>query len=458
MRDLDPAATQRLKDFFDAIGVVLANTTRRASFATYAFGLLGDGDRKSVEPIAARACADPAAVRPCQQRLGHFLNDAVWDDHGVRRTAAAYALDAMTTRGPVTGWILDDTGFVKQGTHSVGVQRQYTGSAGKVTNCQIGVSLSVATAHDHVPVNFALYVPATWCDDAARRAEARVPEAVVFQTKWQLGVAMLRQAVADGVPRGTVLADADYGDRPEFRAAVRHLGLDYAVGVRGPTRVWRLDTAQRRRGPATTVAALAASGALRFRRMTWRAGTRRALRSRFAFARVVAAYHDPRVAPAVREVLWLVVEWPEGEATPTKYFLATLPPTTPRRELVRVIKERYRTEQVYAELKGELGFDHFEGRRWPGWHHHVSVALCCYAFLVAERVRRFPPSAARARHARAHARTTRAPRPGLVSHAAPRARARRRALAAALPVLPSRPHARPTATARDRVVVRISAQ
>ena len=458
MRDPDAAVATRLETYFDRIGAVLANKTRRASFATYAMGLLGDGERKSVEPIAARACADPAAVRPCQQRLGHFLNDAVWDDAAVRRTAARYAITAMTTQAPITTWIVDDTGFIKQGTHSVGVQRQYTGSAGKITNCQVGVSLSVATPHAHVPVDVALYLPASWCDDPARRHEARIPDTVAFQTKWQLAIGMLRQAVADDVPRGVVLADADYGDRVEFRAAVRGLGLDYAVAVRGPTRVWSLDAAQRRRGAPVTVAALATSGTLRFRRMTWRAGTRRAMRSRFAFARVVSAYDDATLDPAVREALWLVVEWPEGEATPTKFALATLPPTTTHRALVNVLKERYRTEQVYAELKGELGFDHFEGRRYPGWHHHVSVALSCYAFVVAERVRRFPPSAARARDATAHAHPAGAPLPGLVSHAAPRARARHRALVTALPVLPSGAPRRSVTASRREHVMSVSAQ
>ncbi|WP_395854274.1 IS701 family transposase [Cystobacter fuscus] len=193
-------------------------------------GLLGDGERKSIEPIAARACPDPKKTDAMHQRLLHFAVDSRWSDREVRREAARYALDAMTQREPVEAWIVDDTGFLKQGKHSVGVQRQYTGSAGKITNCQIGVSLSVATRTEHVPLDFELYLPESWANDTARRQEARIPEDIPFKTKPQLAVQMIGRAVTDGVPKGVVLADSAYGSSGEFRAQVRSLGLHYAVG------------------------------------------------------------------------------------------------------------------------------------------------------------------------------------------------------------------------------------
>jgi SRSO17 transposase len=190
-----------------------------------------------------------------------------------------------------------------------------------------------------------------------------------------------------------LLSDSGYGDSSAFREGVRELGLDYAVGIHGPTKVWRLDKRLRRSGEALSARDLALeSGRKGFRRTTWREGTKESLWSRFAMQRVVSA-HDDGVDPAQREDVWLLMEWPDGEAEPTKYFLATLPRDITRKQLVRVVKERYRTERLYEDLKGELGLDHFEGRSFAGWHHHISVALCCYSFVVAERVRRFPPSA-----------------------------------------------------------------
>jgi SRSO17 transposase len=190
-----------------------------------------------------------------------------------------------------------------------------------------------------------------------------------------------------------LLYDSGYGDSSAFREGVRELGLDYAVGIHGPTKVWRLDKRLRRSGEALSARDLALEiGRKGFRRTTWREGTKESLWSRFAMQRVVSA-HDDGVDPAQREDVWLLMEWPDGEAEPTKYFLATLPRDITRKKLVRVVKERYRTERLYEDLKGELGLDHFEGRSFAGWHHHISVALCCYSFVVAERVRRFPPSA-----------------------------------------------------------------
>jgi SRSO17 transposase len=399
---LDADAGRRLEAYFDAIGGVLGHPSRRASFATYAMGLLTDGERKSVEPIAARACADPKQVDALHQRLLHLLNDSKWSDRDVRRAAATHAVAALTYREVVSAWLVDDTGFLKQGSHSVGVQRQYTGSAGKVANCQIGVSLSLATATEHLPVDFELYLPRPWTERADLRAEARIPDDVGFRTKHELALTMIDRALADDLPRGIVLADSAYGNSSDFRAQLRRRKLHYAVGVDATTKVWQLDRDGNPHGEAVSVRDLALRFWARpnayrtkpFRRFSWRDATQRTLSARFAIRRVVPA-HDDGMARTERERVWLICEWPDAEATPSKYYLAVLPRKTSYRHLIRTIKERWRTERVYEDLKGELGLDHFEGRRFPGWHHHVSVALCCYAFIIAERARRFSPSAGR---------------------------------------------------------------
>jgi SRSO17 transposase len=299
----------------------------------------------------------------------------------------------MTRVAQIWAWILDDTGWLKKGKHSVGVQRQYTGTAGKITNCQIGVSLTLATPQDHLPVDFELYLPEAWAHDDERRAEARIPDEVGFKTKPQLALDMLRRAVAADLPRGTVLADEGYGNSAEFREGCRKLGLDFAVAVSCATRVWIVDAQDRRRGDAIAARDLAAKLAADdgFRRYTWREGTGEPLTARFAFVRVVPTADDGR-EPRRRDRVWLVCEWRDGEEVPKHFHLATYK-RMPFTQLVHLIKERWRTERAYQDLKGCVGLDQYQGRRFPGWHHHVSVALACFAFLVAERARAFPPSA-----------------------------------------------------------------
>jgi SRSO17 transposase len=395
---MDAGAQTRLEEYFSTIGVALNNKTRRASFATYAMGLLGSAERKSVEPIAATATADPEECEPAHHRLLRFLRDSPWSDREVRRIAAEHALSAMTTEEPIQTWIIDDTGFLKQGRHSVGVQRQYTGSAGKIANCQLGVSLSVATRTAHIPIDFELYLPKSWTSSPVLRKECHIPEHVEFKTKEDLALMMLARAIEDGIPGHIVLGDSWYGRSSRFRNAIRDHGLDFAVGINPTQKMWRLDTRERRIDEPEEARAIARQ--LRekvFRRVTWRDGTmpqRRKLSSRFAFCRVKVA-HDDRSEPAERDPLWLIIEWPEGESAPTDFALTTLRRRMSKKHIVRLFKERYRTERVYEEMKGELGLDHFEGRSYPGWHHHVSVAIACYAFVIAERMRHFPPSARR---------------------------------------------------------------
>lgn len=392
---LDAEGEKRLKQYFDRIGDALGgNEKRKASYAVYAAGLFGDGDRKSMEPIASRASPDPAQVDAQHQRVQHFVTNSTWSDRKVRRVAAAYALSEMTAREPVTHWIIDDTGFLKQGKHSVGVKRQYTGSAGKITNCQVGVSLTIATPTDHLPIDFELYLPREWAEEASRREEARIPDDVQFQTKPELALEMIERALEDGIPRGMVLVDTVYGNSTRFRRELRRKGLPYAVAVKSTTKVWKLDSLERRRGGRTFTVAQYANLIVEhggFRRTTWREGTQGKLSSRFA-ARRVLPIADKGIARAEREIVWLLMEWEDGEEQPNKFYFVTAPRHFTRKQLVRHVKQRWRTERVYQDLKGQLGLDHFEGRRFPGWHHHVSVALSCYAFIVAERARHFPPA------------------------------------------------------------------
>lgn len=397
--ELDAGAQGRLGQYVSAIGEVLSNKKRRESFAAYAMGLLSSAERKSVEPIAAMATADEESCDACHQRLLHFLGDSPWSDQAVRQVAARHAIDAMQAHEPIQTWTIDDTGFLKQGTHSVGVQRQYTGSAGKIANCQLGVSLSIATRSAHVPIDFALYLPESWVNDRARREECKIPDDVVFKTKEELALDLITRAVADGMPGNIVLADSFYGRSHVFRRTLRSLGFEYALGIKATQKMWRLDARERPMGDAKTAEHIARKLPRKaFRRVTWRDGAmpapRGKLHSRFAFCRVKAA-HDDGTGPDAREPLWLLIEWPDGEREPTKYALTTLPRTMSKKQLVRIVKERWRTERVYEDMKGELGLDHFEGRSFPGWHHHVSVAICCYAFVVAERMRHFPPEARR---------------------------------------------------------------
>jgi SRSO17 transposase len=331
-----------------------------------------------------------------QDKLLHFVGRSDWSDEKVRLEAAQYVSAALSARREdVTTWIVDDTGFLKQGTHSVGVQRQYTGAAGKIANCQIGVSLAIATPTEHAPIDFELYLPQAWIDDPERRKEARIPPSAEFETKVALALKMITRAVDAGLPGKIVLGDSAYGESSHFRQTVRNLGFDFAVGIRCGTKVRRIG-AHGHLGTAMSVSKLAKRIPHRERRkVTWREGTNAELTGQFHFCRVKPT-HDDGTAIEDREPLWLVIEWPLGSDHPAKFYLTSLPRRMSHRKIARHIKERWRTEQMYLELKSELGLDHFEGRSFPGWNHHVSVVICSYAFVVAERVRAFPPAARRA--------------------------------------------------------------
>jgi SRSO17 transposase len=390
--DMGTDGMQRLADYFALIGEVLRNKKRKASFAAYALGVLSEGDRKSMEPMAARVWGDPKHAGSGHQKLQYFVSEAIWDDRAVRRAAARYAIEALSQHEPIRTWIIDDTGFLKQGKHSVGVQRQYTGSAGKTANCQIGVSLSVATDHGHLPIDFELFLPKLWTEDPARREEGGIPEEVTFKTKLDLALDMVERAARDGVPGDIVLADSFYGHSQPLRDAVHLLGFDYGVAIYASDKMYVVGPDGAPQGELLSAKEIGLSlERSAYRRYTWREGTGGSLSSRFALCRVAVPGADGK-PQSVARIEWLVIEWPERDAEPGKFILTTLGEKMPAKEIIRIVRERYRTELVYEEMKGGFGLDHFEGRSFRGWHHHVSVVICCYAFVVAERARHFPPS------------------------------------------------------------------
>jgi SRSO17 transposase len=395
-----------LEAYLDAIVGGLGHVRRAASARAYCTGLLLPGERKSIEPIAARL--DPGHVQAKHQSLHHVVAQAEWDDAALLAAVRAQVLPALERHGPVAYWIVDDSGFPKQGTHSVGVARQYCGQLGKQDNCQVAVSLSVANDHASLPIAYQLFLPEVWADDPARRAKAGVPDTIRFETKTAIALGQLRQALAACVPVGILLGDAAYGDETAFRVGVADLGLRYVLGVRSGTSVWapgtgplpplpwsgrgRRPTRLRRDAenqPGTLKALALSLPAQAWRRVTWREGTQGELSSRFAAVRVRPAHRDTqRTEPWPEE--WLLIEWPVGDAEPTKCWVSNLSRRSSLKRLVRVAKARWWIERNYQELKQELGLGHYEGRNWRGFHHHASLCIAAYGFLIAERCL-FPP-------------------------------------------------------------------
>jgi SRSO17 transposase len=404
----ETARAQRFGAYVDHLAGVLGHRDRHEPLRAYVTGLCLPGERKSMEPMAARV--DPRHVGARHQSLQHFIADAPWDPTAVLRVAREWVLAPMVRHGPVGAWIVDDTAFPKKGQHSVGVARQYCGVRGKQDNCQVAVSVSVANEAVSLPVAYQLYLPESWASDRPRRRAVGVPDDVTFQPKWQIALGQIQAVLAEGVPRAPVVADAGYGDTTAFREALTAMGLAYAVGVKKETTAWppgeaprppkrwkgrgRPPTLVRRTATHTPQSLQQLAGALpptAWRTVTWREGTHGAMRSRFARLRVRPAHRDEQRTEARAEE-WLLIEWPRDAAEPTKYWLSTLPATTPLPELVRLAKLRWRIERDYQELKDELGLDHFEGRGWRGFHHHGALCIAAYAFLAAERARLSPPA------------------------------------------------------------------
>jgi SRSO17 transposase len=381
---------------------------RHTPLKNYCKGLLLPGERKSVEPMAARLA--PENVRRTHQSLHHLVADAPWNDEEMLAEVRRYVLPTMEKHGPIVAWVVDDTGFPKQGKHSVGVARQYCGQIGKRDNCQVAVSLSVSTWGASLPMAWRLYLPEGWCEDSERSRQAGVPEPIEFQTKPEIALQQIRQALKQKVPVGVVLADAGYGNGTPFRAALTQMGLHYVVGIESSTTVWKpgqqpLPAPARKPGRGAPPKRLRRSAdhqpisakqlalglpSSAWKDIGWRQGSQKALRSRFAAVRLRPAHRDyKRTEPHLEE--WLLIEWPKTESEPTKYWLSTLPVKTSLKSLVKTAKHRWIMERDYEELKQELGLGHYEGRSWRGFHHHATLCIAAYGFLISER-NRFPPS------------------------------------------------------------------
>jgi SRSO17 transposase len=397
----------RFIGYVEAISSALGHADRASPFRSYCAGLLLPGDRKSVEPMAARV--QPGRVQAAHQSLHHFVAKSEWSDDAVLAAVRAHVLPVIGRRGRIRALIVDDTGIPKKGKHSVGVARQYCGQLGKQDNCQVAVSVSAANDHASLPIAYRLYLPHEWADDPVRRRQAGVPDDVVFQTKPQIALDQLRAALAAGVEAEVALLDAGYGNDTGLRDSITEMGLAYVVGIQSSTSLWqpgveplppkqwsgrgRPTSSIRRDSQHQPISAkqLALDLPKRaWRRVAWREGTNAKLASRFAAVRIRPAHRDyHRSAPRPEE--WCLIEWPADEPEPTKYFLSTLPATISLRELVNTAKLRWRIERDYQDLKQELGLGHYEGRGWRGFHHHATLCIAAYGFLISERGA-IPPS------------------------------------------------------------------
>jgi SRSO17 transposase len=405
MKERTMELTAEFTRYLEHVGEGVGRTERKGSLKNYCSALMLPLKRKSIEPLAA--AIDPLHVPAMHQSLQHFVADSPWSDDAVLGAVQQWVLPRLVPQPEAwTFLIADDSGMPKQGVHSVGVARQYCGQLGKTDSCQVAVSLSIATEHASLPIKYRLYLPESWTDDPQRCKSAGVPADVVFTTKPQISLAQIRQAKQAGLPGDVVAADAGYGDDTDYREGITQLGLLYVVGIKPKTTVWTPGTAPlppkpwsgRGRKPTrlrrdetqapVSVKALALSlPASAWRKLTWREGTNTKLSSRFAALRVRPAHGDTlREVP--RDEEWLLIEWPKGETEPTKYFLSTLPADISRKALVAAVKIRWRIERDYQELKQEFGLDNFEGRNWRGFHHHATLCIAAYGFLVGERLTR----------------------------------------------------------------------
>jgi SRSO17 transposase len=388
---------EELREYLDSMVEGMGRPERRSAMATYVTGLLLDGERKSIQPMAARLVDDESEAEAMRQRLQECVVISGWSNAEMcRRLATRFEREFPG----LEAFVIDDTGFPKKGEHSVGVARQYSGTLGRVDNCQVAVSLHLAGESGSGCIGMRLYLPEAWASDRARRKKAGIPEEVKFEEKWRLALSELDRAIAGGVRRHVVLADAGYGDCREFRDGLLERRLPYVVGIKGEISVWPPGSAPAIRArqpgsrgplstrhydnahPPTLVNALAKT--LKYRSVSWREGSRGWQSSRFAAVRIQTAHRHMNGRPPGAEE-WLLCQWPDGENEPTKFWFSNLPEDTSTRTLVRLAKLRWRVERDYQEMKQELGLDHFEGRTWRGFHHHATLCALAHGFLALRR-------------------------------------------------------------------------
>jgi SRSO17 transposase len=391
---LAPVVRERLEEFVAGVAVAAMNhPAQHANAQRYVRGLLQAGPRKSLEPLVERLEGEAD-----YQSLQQFLADSPWDPQLVIQAVVERVAPVVNSEA----WVLDDTGFPKDGKHSPGVKRQYSGTLGKIGNCQIGVSLHAVSEHATLPLGWALYLPEDWCDDPVRRRKAKIPNQVAFQRKPELGVALIEHAIAFEIDRAPVLGDAAYGDNTRLRSALHAQGIDYVLSIKAETTIFQASTvfavprrAAGSKGPAPSALraedeAISVEQFARsldpedFHTVTFRGKGKTRVRSRFAFCRVTAAHPVTRDNQAPREE-WLIIEWPKGRDAPNDYWTSNLPANTKPARLARLARLRWMIELDYRQLKGELGLDHYEGRSYLGWHHHTALVTAAHGFLTLER-------------------------------------------------------------------------
>ena len=378
---------RELTEYVETLVEGMGREERRRAMGLYVTGLLLDGERKSIEPMASRLVDSPTEVEAMRQRLQQCVRVSDWSDDELRRRLAR-KLDAELP--DVEALVIDDTGFPKKGKASVGVARQYSGTLGRTDNCQVATSLHLASETGSGCIALRIYLPEAWASDLPRRKKVGVPESVVFRKKWEIALDQLDDAIAWGVRKHLVLADAGYGDVGDFRDGLTERGLQYVVGVASTVMVWPPGEAPADDGVPVTVADVAKSlKRSDYTTVTWREGSKGRQTSRFTAMRVRVATGHRRGRPA-GDLQWLLRAWPRGESEPTKFWLSTLPIKTTLKDFVRAAKLRWRVERDYQEMKQELGLDHFEGRTWRGFHHHASLCAIAHGFLALRRAL-FPP-------------------------------------------------------------------
>jgi SRSO17 transposase len=383
MKRLEGKLTSYLEGLLEGAG----RRERREAMGQYTCGLLLEGARKSIEPMAARLVQDEKRTEAMRQRLQQCITHSPWDDALVLGRLAR-RLEAQLPG--VEALVLDDTGFKKQGTHSVGVAHQYSGTFHKVENCQLMLSLHLAGEEASAPIGFRLYLPEEWTQDAARRQQAGIPEQLEHEEKWRLGLRLVDEALEAGLGVRKLLADAAYGDVIAFREGLAQRGFTYFLGIKSTHVFWTARAHLTDERPLSAKDLALALGPDCFRAVSWREGSRGRQTNRFARLRVQTAADWHRGAPPGEEQ-WLLIEWPKGRKEPSRYWLSNCAPSTSLRQLVRQCKLRWRIEMDYGQLKEELGLDHFEGRSWRGLHHHATLCAVAYGFLALQRAL-FPPA------------------------------------------------------------------
>ena len=362
----------------------------------YLRGLLGEGARKSLEPMVARLGGEAD-----YQSMQQFLADSPWDPSRVVRSVA----ERVAGEIEVEAWVLDDTGFPKDGKRSPGVQRQWSGTLGKIGNCQIGVSVHAVGARGTVPLGWALYLPKGWCEDTERRVEAKIPDEVAFKTKPELGVELIERASGWDIPKAPVLGDSAYAENTALRKRLHDAGFQYVLAVGPDTNVFAPETVfappKRKsktgrllpdRDPEQASELIARIGQQSFQTVTFRDGPDgEPCTSRFVFVQVRAAHSAKEAHPAKNDQWppreeWLIAQWPEGHDHPSEYWISNMPVDTPPERLARLARLRWKIELDYKQLKGELGLDHYEGRSWLGWYHHTAMVTAAHGFLTLERL------------------------------------------------------------------------